>query len=206
MRSQVFGFDDHLSFFKAQLRATRSSTHPRPVSLPRLAKRLGYRSKRSLGMMLDGTRLPSSRMVERISRYLKLSAEEHRYLELLVRRARERAAESPPKLPTPSWRLIMSITRNRFFFEAKTLVASPVGIIFRCFYLVARPDFKESPSDIRKKLRGKVSLLEAGEALKTLERAGILKRDEHGRLCQAVDSIAAGGRFPARLSATITDR
>jgi len=67
--------------------AGRVSTSP-SQSLSKLARSLGYRSQRSVGMLLSGERLPSTKMLLKIGAHLRLSHSEQRKLELLAEKER----------------------------------------------------------------------------------------------------------------------
>ena len=52
----------------------------RPIALKTWALRLGYKSPRSLGMLLEGKRLPSATMLELLAKDFGLTDLEKRYL------------------------------------------------------------------------------------------------------------------------------
>ncbi len=84
----VFEFD----VFRAYLIYVRDH-YPgmrRPITLERWAKKLNYRSPRSIAMVLKGQRLPSEELVLAFSTDLKHSENERRYFELLVRKEKYR--------------------------------------------------------------------------------------------------------------------
>lgn len=84
----VFEFDD----FRAYLNHMRSH-YPglrRPITLERWAKKLNYRSPRSIAMVLKGQRLPSEELVIAFSGDFNHSENERRYFELLVRKEKYR--------------------------------------------------------------------------------------------------------------------
>jgi len=84
----VFEFDD----FRAYLVYVRDH-YPglrRPITLERWAKKLNYRSPRSIAMVLKGQRLPSEDLVVAFSQDLKHSENERRYFELLVRKEKHK--------------------------------------------------------------------------------------------------------------------
>lgn len=86
----VFEFDD----FRAYLVYVRDH-YPgmrRPITLERWAKKLNYRSPRSIAMVLKGQRLPSEDLVVAFSQDLKHSENERRYFELLVRKEKHKGA------------------------------------------------------------------------------------------------------------------
>lgn len=89
----VFEFDD----FRTYLIYVRDH-YPglrRPITLERWAKKLNYRSPRSIAMVLKGQRLPSEDLVIAFSHDLKHSENERRYFELLVRKEKHKENVSP---------------------------------------------------------------------------------------------------------------
>lgn len=80
-------FGDYRSYLSA-VRAHYSKG--RRFSLMEWAKRLGYRSPQTLGMVLSGRRLPSNELVRRLSSQLGHPYSEQRHLELLVQLEKRR--------------------------------------------------------------------------------------------------------------------
>ncbi len=60
------------------------------ISLQTWSQRLGYRSTRSLGMLVEGKRLPSTKMIELLAEDYGLLENEKRFLQLLVLRQKEK--------------------------------------------------------------------------------------------------------------------
>jgi hypothetical protein len=89
----VFDFDSHVDFLGAVAAAYLKGA--RRLTLDQWVARLGYRSPRSVAMVLKGQRLPSLSLVLAIGRDLKLSRPEQRYLELLVHLAKQQRAGLP---------------------------------------------------------------------------------------------------------------
>lgn len=86
---KIFEFDDPIQYLeKAKLQRSGNESNPKRLSAAQWARRLGYRSRRSMGMVLSRKRLPSDDMLERISEYLNHSIQEHRYLQLLFQERR----------------------------------------------------------------------------------------------------------------------
>lgn len=123
MVRQIHEFEEPLEYLR-EVRAVISSDgkKQRPLSAEQWARRLGYRSRRTIGMVLSGRRLPSADMLERISQYLNHSILEHRYLQLLFQRkksaltAKEREHKSAQLLELKSLLKNKPVTLSSFAF------------------------------------------------------------------------------------------
>lgn len=83
MNSDIYQCSDYLEFLRARLEMP-SGPLRRKKSRQQWAKDLGYRSARSIGMILEGERLPSSQMLLQLTVQMKLDESQKKYLELLV--------------------------------------------------------------------------------------------------------------------------
>ena len=174
----VFDFDDYRNF----LRSVVDGRSRKKLSLRQWSKRLGYKSPRSLAMVIDGTRKPSAAMVETIAKDLRLSATGRRYFQLLVLQeastARGRDGDSIAqellalKTQVPRW-TIMPPMIERYVSEWYMLVVKN---------LIAARTFKEDHRWIVDRLRGKVSVRDVRLAIETLVSLKIASRDSKGRL------------------------
>ena len=88
-KPEILSYQDYRAFLSQVAEAQQTATG-RPISLHRWARRIGYKSPRSIAMVLKGQRFPSQEMVYAISKDLGLSAIEERYLGLLVLLERSR--------------------------------------------------------------------------------------------------------------------
>lgn len=82
----IYDHEDFKTFLQSLLE--RFPGRRRPLTLRELTVRMGYRSPRSLAMVLKGQRPPTSAMAQAASRALGLQGLEALYLELLCRRSR----------------------------------------------------------------------------------------------------------------------
>jgi uncharacterized protein (TIGR02147 family) len=83
----IFKFEDYRAYLEVY-RRMRSDSNQDKGRLEPWSKRLGYRSPRSIAMVIKGQRLPSASLVNRLSQDFKLNDREHRYFELLAEKAR----------------------------------------------------------------------------------------------------------------------
>ncbi|MEZ4744360.1 MAG: TIGR02147 family protein, partial [Bdellovibrionota bacterium] len=87
----VFQFERFRDFLESVL---ASSIANQRTTLSKLTTMLGYSSQRSLGMVLNGQRFPSLRMIERISEQFKLNPQEDKYLKLIVEAEKAKSKNS----------------------------------------------------------------------------------------------------------------
>src|SRR5687768_11524289 len=76
-----FAFKDIPEYLEA-LRAPKAA-RKRPLTLGQLSRHLGYRSPRTIAMVIKGQRKPSLELVERLSTWQCLSIREREYLSVL---------------------------------------------------------------------------------------------------------------------------
>lgn len=169
----------------------------RPFTAKRWAERLGYRSPQALTMVLTGKRLPSSEMIFKLADDLNLQASEKRYFELLVHLEKFRRAGKSVKSIVQDLEAL-----NANFSKQQPLDAATFSYISDWYHLiieqlVGTPNFREDAAWLRARLRDKVSEQEARAALKTLERLGLLLRDDTGGLVRAQKGLATDIDVPS---------
>ncbi len=175
----IYSFQD----YNAYLLWVRSN-YPgakRALSLDRWAKKLGYRSPRSIAMVLKGQRLPTEEMILAISNDLKLNTEERRYFELLVLKEKYKKKDSRLKAVLEE---IQGL--NPKYIERKTLSAEMFAYVAEWYHLaikqlVRSKSFQDKPEWIAKQLRGKITPGEAQKALETMLKLGVLTKNVEGK-------------------------
>jgi uncharacterized protein (TIGR02147 family) len=138
---------------------------------------LGYKSPRSISMVLSGYRLPTPQLIEKFSSELKLDGSEHRCFELMVKLEKERRAGNDYQEILEE---IKRINPGRVFEEE--LTKKKFSFVSNWYFLVLKQMvsmkwFKESPEYLSEVLRNKVSPSEISTALKTMLDLGVLKRN-----------------------------
>ena len=144
---------------------------------------LGYRSPRSMGMVLAGQRLPSRDLVHRLSRLLSFSDREHRYFELLVEIERlKRRKKNINGAVLEEIKRIRGHIPKRHIMREKTFsfIAEWYHLVIR--QLVGTKHFRNDPLWIKKQLRNKVSPAEIRASIKNMLGLGLIKRDAQGKL------------------------
>lgn len=175
-RMEIFFYNSHIQFLNARFKASS-----RPLSHQQLARKFGYKSSRSIGMVLNGQRLPSASMILQIASYLKLDDHEKIYLELLVRR--EQLCQQK-KSVTFVERELKRL--NPLFVERKILDAAYFSFVADWYHfvlkqLISTPHFIYDLNWIRQKLKNQVSLDEIKAGFKNLKLLGLIE-EKQGRI------------------------
>lgn len=174
----VFEFDD----FRNYLNHVRCN-YPglkRPITLERWAKKLNYRSPRSIAMVLKGQRLPSEDLILAFSMDLDHSETERRYFELLVRKEKHKGSV-PKAIADELLKLNPKLVRRKAIdTEVFSYVSGWHHYVIR--QLFSAPGFKDSPEWIAARLGNKVSAEEVVTSLELLERLKFIERDAGGKL------------------------
>ena len=176
----LFDFTDFKAFLLKRGLPSGMYSHNHQ-NLNNWAKRLGYKSVSSLSMVLNGERLPSDEMIERLSRDFKLSGREERFFKLLIDIERKKAKKQDT---TDILKLIqkMSTEKNSFSIDLQQFSVISEWYYVALKQLIATESFVEEENWIYKRLRKKVSVGQIKKALKDLEDLEIIGRDETGRL------------------------
>lgn len=147
--------------FLSSLRARQSE-----LTLGDLAGRLGYRSQRSIGMLLSGKRKPSRQFIEKLSTFLGMDEREHRYLEKLAMGCNEKELSKLKPVST----------------SAKTLIpAEEVAHLAHWYHfairqLIQTEDFVPQPEWIAKRLGNRVTVEQVALSLRVMEQKGLIRR------------------------------
>lgn len=167
-------FADFPSFFRAV------STVVAPKGKPRLpdadwAKKLGYGSRRTVGMIREGRRVPSGQFLERLGRFLGQTDAEKKYLTLLSRLNKKIAVEEKMQVSQELEQLRSSGVSRTVLQESQVNhVAHWYNLAIK--QLVSQPGFNPNPHWIYKRLKGKVALKAIEKSLHQMVRLGILEK------------------------------
>lgn len=175
----VFEFDD----YRVYLNHVRNN-YPgmkRPITLERWAKKLQYRSPRSIAMVLKGQRLPSEDLVLAFSNDMNHSENERRYFELLVRKEKYRG-NVPKAIADELLKLNPRLVRRTALdMELFSYVAGWQNYVIG--QLFQTPDFKDDPDWIVARLNNRLTREDVEVSLQLLERLKVIERDaKTGRL------------------------
>jgi uncharacterized protein (TIGR02147 family) len=184
----VFEFDD----FRVYLEHMRNH-YPgmrKPITLERWAKKLNYRSPRSIAMVLKGQRMPSEELVIAFSQDLNHSENERRYFELLVRKEKYRG-NIPGSIQEELQKLNPRLIKRKPLDAAVFSYVSSWyhGAIFQLFQsrVCHGQSLEECVERIWSRFGKKISREDVKAALGVLESLKFLERREGG-LVLAEDS------------------
>lgn len=170
----IFEFED----FRAYLNHVRCN-YPgfrKPITLERWAKKLAYRSPRSIAMVLKGQRLPSTELVLAFSTDLKHSENERRYFELLVRKEKYRG-NVPAAIAEELQKLNPRLVRRKAL-EAELFSYVSSWHHYVIMQMVQTPEFKDDAEWIAKRLGKKLTPEDVMASLTLLEKLNLLEKDE----------------------------
>lgn len=146
------------------------------ISLQMWAQKLGYKSSRSLELVISGDRFPSVELSHRLAKDLKLSFQEHIYFDLMVKREKRLRK----KLAVHDLEKEMDDLRPKKF-EARYIdneiflrVSEWYPVVVR--QLALTPGFKKDLQWITRKLRGKVNSSQVAMALAEWENLAFDRR------------------------------
>jgi uncharacterized protein (TIGR02147 family) len=179
----VFEFDDfraYLVYVRAHYPGMR-----RPITLERWAKKLNYRSPRSIAMVLKGQRLPSEDLVLAFSNDLKHSETERRYFELLVRKQKHKDNVPPVVLEELSKLNPKLLKRKALEGEVFRYMADWQNYVI--LQLFSTPEFTaradaDCAAWIEARLGGRLAGAEVRKSLELLEKLKFVERDPAGKL------------------------
>lgn len=139
-----------------------------------LSRKLGYRSERTVGMIRNGRRAPSTEFAQRLGKILGVTPNEQRYLDLLAK------AEKRHATPQDRAATLQSLHDLRRRVSPKLVLAErDVNLIAHWYALpikqmLAEEDFLATPEAISHRLRGKVAPKDIERAIAQMERIGVI--------------------------------
>jgi uncharacterized protein (TIGR02147 family) len=186
MEMSVFDFE-HYQDYLSVIRRQYPSRKNKPIAYSIWARRLQYRSPRSIAMVVKGQRLPSIDMIRRISADLNHTDTERQYLELLVELERKKRRQVDFKSTLQHMQRIVPRS-TKAFVDAKTFeyVADWYCLVIKQF--MNTPGFKEDLCWISARLRKKVSPAVVSKAINTMLSLGIVERSTRTKRLSVVNN------------------
>ena len=177
----IYSFSDPIDFLKHTIESAGAKRGRQAWSQKAWAKRLGYQSDRSLGMLLKRQRHLSPKMVTAIGKSLALGPTEFRYFDLLAKRDRFLKAAHDTSLIDREIQDILAKVPARQE-PVLTLDDRAFSTIAKWYHfpikeLIGTPGFKSDIDWIRRRLRGKVSNDQVREAIANLLAIGVIQKD-----------------------------
>lgn len=184
----VYEYVDYRAFLRDHFAASKKLKAQ--YSFRFLARRAGFTSSNFLKLVMDGDRNLGPAAVEKVARALKLTGDEGEFFgQLVTMNQAQTVAERN--------RAFERVAANRRFRAAKKLDGPLFEYLSHWFYpaireLAARVDFDEDPTWIAARIVPKINAKQAKAAVSTLEKLGLLVRNEAGRLVRGDASITTG--------------
>jgi uncharacterized protein (TIGR02147 family) len=177
MAPNVFEYTDYRKFLKDFYEQKKRLSHG--FSYTVMAKKIGL-SPTHIFLIIDGSRNVTKEHLPKLSTVLSLTKKEQQYFDALVSFNQAKTPESKRYY----LEILFALKRKK---EGTLISDHQYNCLSRWYYpvlleLVSLPNFNENLRQLRGKLYNKVSIREIREALETLLRVGLLKRDESGKL------------------------
>lgn len=184
---KIFSHLDYRQFLKARfaiLKASRRLTHRA------LAQQAGFSSPNFLKLVMEGQRNLTEKSIVQVVKAFELEGREAEFFAALVRFNQAKTLEEKDL----GYEQLKLLRRD---LPLKRLEYSQFDY-FNHWYAVAIREllgvkgFREDPEWIRSKLQGRVSTAQVRRTLGLLERLGLIRRDEKGRLRQEQTPLSSG--------------
>jgi uncharacterized protein (TIGR02147 family) len=186
--TDVFRHDDYRAFLRAAYDELKASNPA--FSYRFFARKAGMSSPNFLKLVIDGHRNLSAEGALAFAGALSLNQEETEFFTTLVAFNQSRDEEDKNGL----YRRLLAFRNYR---QHRVLEKDHFEYLSHWYFvaireLVSLPHFAEDPAWISEQLKFSMTPAEAADALKTMERLGILVRDGDGLLRQAAPHLTTG--------------
>lgn len=161
----------------------------RKMSLVKFAKRYGYSSHRTVGMILKGERLPSPEMLQKISRRNRHNDREFRYLQLILEREQLQRKELNTLEVNQELLTLVPKRGTKFVIDLDKFSYLADWYHFVVKQLLTTPGFEEDYELIAKRLGKKVTPATVRKAVQTMINLGVIARDQKGNLTAVAQGI-----------------
>ena len=171
-------YSDYRAFLAAHVQACKKRNKAWTYGV--FAKQLGLKDPSSITKIIQGQREPGTALTGKLIKYFKFSGTDAQYFQDLIRL---RKIKDDPRL---AMMILEKVGSEHHTEEKRELDARAFMTISKWYCLVIAEmarldDFVSDPQWITEKMRFKVTLTEAAEAIELLINIGMLKRVE-GRL------------------------
>lgn len=163
-----------------------------------IAKKLGYKSHRIIGMVLSGERPPSSDLLKQLAGVFGLTPNENSYLGLLLDLAKRQRRGLPAADILQKMHELRPKDHNSTQIDTDQFSYISDWYFLVLKRMVAMADFVEEPAVIRERLRQKVTTPQIRMAFETLQRLGFLQRDpQTKKLSPKVENLVTTRNVPS---------
>lgn len=180
---RVFAFDDPVDFLNFELRERKK--RDRRYSLRAWSRQVGYKNPSYLSHVLSRKRRLKPDFAGKLASDLSLKGRPLKYFELLVM---NQNASSEREQET--YRKLIAATRPKRLGNAHQVSLETFTLVSDWYHwaileMTELDGFESDPRYIQRQLGGKVDLPTVREAIERLIRAGLMVREEDGRLRRA---------------------
>ena len=161
------------------------------------AKQLGYRSRRTVGMVLEGKRAPSHELLERLSKRLGHDERAHRYLQILARIERSRGNEEEEKSLHFKLHALRPMALPREVLPASKIRYLSHWYHFAIKQMIRGSEFNPDPIVIARRLGNKVTAFQVKRSLQQMETLGVIEKISDAKGYRvSVDSVTTTEDVP----------
>lgn len=178
---QIYNYLDYRVFLKDLVKAFKAKR--KDFTMRNFAQEAGFGSPSYLKMIIDGQRNLTNSSMEKLAQALLISGREKEYFETLVH-------YNQSKKPDEKSKLFEELNRIRPRKALSEVEKSQVKFLTKDYYscireMVLLDDFKEDAKWIAARCLPRISPAEARDALDTLLKLNLIKRNENGKLIQS---------------------
>lgn len=184
----VFEYLDYRAYLRDYFAAAK--VQKKQFSFRYFARRAGFSSPNFVQLVMQGKRNLGRAAVDQVTKGLGLTLPESSFFgDLVALGQAETLAERN--------RAFSRVAANRRFRTARRLDGPLFEYLSQWYYpavreLAARVDFVEDPAWIAAEVLPRITAVQARGALSTLEKLGLLVRDERGRLVRGDPTLTTG--------------
>ncbi len=180
---RVFAFDDPVDYLNFELRERRR--RDTAFSLRAWSRRVGYKNPSYLSHVLARKRRLKPELATKLAADLSLTGKPLQYFELIVM-----SHAGGGTSDNRSYKKLIRSARPRKYESVNQLSLDTFLMISDWYHwaileMTELAGFELQPAQIRRRLGGRVDIKTVNGAIERLIRAGLLKRDEQGRVKRA---------------------
>lgn len=193
----AFLYGDYASFLTDYVNRKKSRTPS--YSYKVLCRAAGLKSQSLVAMVAKGQRLPSRDVLRKLNGAMKLSPAESEYLEVLVDWHKAKDDDDRAFYHKKLRTIAKRNDTHEFAVDRFALIADWYHLTI--LEMICLADFQEDPAWIARRLGGRISTETAAEALARLDRLGLVKHDDGGRLRAAWSNFVTEVQIPDEATA-----
>ena len=180
-KPKIYDYVDHVMYMKDMVEYLKKES--KVFSFRYFAKKSGFASQSALKFFLDGKRNLTSDSILKVAKGFQLDSTESKYFENLVKLNQESSNEKK----TQYFEQMLKVQKKKNI----RLSSSDQYEYFSKWYnpvvreLVRCKDFQGDPKWIARRIFPMISVIEARESLRLLERLGMIQKDVTGKYIQS---------------------